>query len=47
MEKKVLKFYVSPAVDTVEMEFEAQILAGSGSNADNATVEEPSEEVDL
>lgn len=39
MDKKVLKFYVSPAVDTVEMEFEAQILAGSGTNAENADME--------
>ena len=40
MDKKVLKFYEAPAVDTVEAEFESQILAGSGgTNAENADME--------
>ena len=39
MDKKDLKFYVSPAVETMDLELEAQLLAGSGTNADNADVE--------
>ena len=40
MDKKVLKMYEAPAVEIVELEVEAQILAGS-TNADNADVENP------
>ena len=32
MDKKVLKWYESPAVEIVNVEVEAQILAGSGGN---------------
>ncbi len=39
MDKKVLKWYETPAVEIVELEVEAQILAGSGTNADNADVD--------
>ena len=37
MDKKVLKWYETPAVEIVELEVEAQILAGSDTNAENAT----------
>jgi len=39
MDKKVLKWYEAPAVEIVELEVEAQLLAGSGTNADNADVD--------
>jgi hypothetical protein len=39
MDKKVLKMYEAPAVEIVELEVEAQLLAGSGTNADNADVD--------
>jgi len=39
MDKKDLKFYVSPAVETMDLELEAQLLAGSGTNAENADVD--------
>lgn len=39
MDKKVLKMYETPAVEIVELEVEAQLLAGSGTNADNADVD--------
>ena len=32
MDKKVLKMYETPAVEIVELEVEAQLLAGSGGN---------------
>ena len=44
MDKKVLKWYEAPAVEIVELEVEAQILAGS--NPDNpldGQTEEPEE----
>ena len=44
MDKKVLKMYEAPAVEIVELEVEAQILAGS--NPDNPlddSTEEPEE----
>jgi len=44
MDKKVLKWYETPAVEIVELEVEGQILAGS---AENAPTEDPSEEIDL
>ena len=45
MDKKDLKWYESPVMEAVELEVEAQILAGSGeTNAENADVETPSEE---
>jgi hypothetical protein len=48
MDKKDLKMYAAPKVELVDLELEAQLMAGStGSNADNANMEEPSEEVDL
>lgn len=48
MDKKDLKMYAAPKVELVDLELEAQLMAGStGSNADNATMEDPSEEVDL
>ena len=34
MDKKVLKMYETPAVEIVELEVEAQILAGSSTNAE-------------
>lgn len=42
MEKKVLKMYEAPAVETVELEVEGQILAGSdeGGNLDPIEEEE-------
>ena len=40
MDKKVLKMYEAPEVEIVELEVEAQLLAGS-TNADNADVENP------
>lgn len=30
MDKKELKFYEAPAAEVVELEFKAQLLAGSG-----------------
>jgi hypothetical protein len=42
MEKKVLKMYEAPAVETVELEVESQILAGS----DGATIDPIIEEED-
>jgi len=39
MDKKVLKMYEAPEVEIVELEVEAQLLAGSGTNADNADVD--------
>ena len=44
MEKKVLEMYVSPALKIVELEVKSVILVGSGTNADNADVENPGEE---
>ena len=41
MDKKVLKWYETPAVEIVELEVEAQILAGSGeTNADNVSTDD-------
>jgi len=40
MDKKVFKMYETPAVEIVELEVEAQLLAGS--NQENA--EDPNEE---
>ena len=34
MDKKVLKMYEAPEVEIVELEIEAQILAGSETNAE-------------
>ena len=34
MDKKVFKMYETPAVEIVELEVEAQILAGSDTNAE-------------
>ena len=47
MDKKVLKMYEAPAVEIVELEVEAQILAGSGTNAENADMEGGEEGGDL
>ena len=47
MDKKVLKMYEAPAVEIVELEAEAQILAGSGTNAENADMEGGEEGGDL
>jgi hypothetical protein len=44
MDKKVLKWYETPAMEVVNVEVEGQILAGS---AENAPTEDPSEEIDL
>ena len=38
MDKKVFKMYETPAVEIVNVEVEAQILAGSGTNADNVDI---------
>lgn len=38
---KTLKFYETPEVETVDIEIENQILAGSPSNDPNFPVEEP------
>jgi len=40
MDKKVLKMYETPAVEIVELDVEAQILAGSGTNADNVDTDD-------
>jgi hypothetical protein len=40
MDKKVLKMYEAPAVEIVDLELEAQLLADS-TNAENAEVETP------
>ena len=40
MDKKVLKMYEAPAVEIVELEVEAQLLAGS-TNADGIDTETP------
>ena len=42
MDKKVLKFYVSPAVETVEMELEGFLCESTG--VEGTTIEEPEEE---
>ena len=44
MEKKVLKMYEAPAVETVELEVEGQILAGS--DPEGATIDPIIEEED-
>ena len=45
MDKKVLKMYEAPAVEIVELEVEAQLLAGSSDNPlDDST--EPTPEVE-
>ena len=44
MDKKVFKMYEAPAVEIVELEVEAQILAGSDTNAENVGAEIPTEE---
>jgi hypothetical protein len=40
MDKKVLKMYEAPEVEIVDLELESQLLAGSGTNADNADVDD-------
>ena len=39
MDKKVLKMYEAPEVEIVELEVEAQLLAGSGTNAEGVNVD--------
>ena len=39
MEKKQLKWYEAPAMEVVELEAEASLLAGSSTNAGNADIE--------
>ena len=43
MDKKVLKMYETPAVEIVELEVEAQLLAGSSDNPLDGQTEEPEE----
>lgn len=38
MDKKNLKWYETPAMEIVNVEVEAQLLAGSGSNGDAENV---------
>ena len=40
MEKKILKFYETPAVEIIETQLEG-FLCASGSNAENVESEEP------
>ena len=47
MDKKVFKMYEAPAVEIVELEVEGQLLAGSGTNAENADMEGGEEGEDL
>ena len=39
MDKKVLKMYEAPEVEIVDIEVEAQILAGSGTNAEDVNTD--------
>ena len=44
---KDLKMYEAPASEVVELEAKAVLLAGSGTNAENADIEEPVDGGDL
>lgn len=44
MDKKVLKLYVTPAVEIIDLEVEGQLLAGSGMTPH---VDDESEDMDL
>ena len=47
MDKKDLKWYESPVMEVVDVEVEGQLLAGSGTNAENADMEGGEEGGDL
>jgi hypothetical protein len=44
MDKKVLKFYEAPAAEVVELEVEAQLLAGSPAGGGSEDI--PAENID-
>jgi hypothetical protein len=46
MDKKVLKMYEAPEVEIVELEVEAQILAGSSLNPDESILPDPDENME-